>query len=99
EAYALSTYATASRLQKGGHIGAESSTNKVFWSELDIRMHDTAQRLAGPFAELSGDAPLALEHGRWLEGFMFAQSGPIYAGTNEIQRNIVAERMLGMPRS
>ncbi|MFC3106540.1 acyl-CoA dehydrogenase family protein [Undibacterium arcticum] len=99
EAYALSTYATASRLQKGGHIGAESSTNKVFWSELDIRMHETAQRLAGPFAELTGEAPLALEHGRWLEGFMFAQSGPIYAGTNEIQRNIVAERMLGMPRS
>ncbi len=99
EAYALATYATASRLQQGGHIGAESSTNKVFWSELDIRMHETAQRLAGPFAELSPDAPLALEHGRWLEGFLFAQSGPIYAGTNEIQRNIVAERMLGMPRS
>lgn len=99
EAYALSTYATACRLQQGGHIGAESSTNKVFWSELDIRMHDTAQRLAGPLAELTEHAPLALEHGRWLEGFMFAQSGPIYAGTNEIQRNIVAERMLGMPRS
>ncbi|MDL2354501.1 MAG: acyl-CoA dehydrogenase family protein [Pseudomonadota bacterium] len=99
EAYALATYVTASRLQQGGHIGPESSTNKVFWSELDIRMHETAQRLAGPFAELCPDAPLALDHGRWLEGFMFAQSGPIYAGTNEIQRNIVAERMLGMPRS
>ena len=37
--------------------------------------------------------------GNWLDGFMFAQAGPIYAGTNEIQRNIVAERMLGMPRS
>ncbi|WP_395407518.1 acyl-CoA dehydrogenase family protein [Pseudoduganella sp. UC29_106] len=99
EAYALSTYATVSRLQKGGHIGPESSTNKVFWSELDIRLHDTAQRLAGPLAELTAGAPLALEHGRWLEGYMFAQSGPIYAGTNEIQRNIVAERMLGMPRT
>ncbi|RJF92609.1 acyl-CoA dehydrogenase family protein [Noviherbaspirillum saxi] len=99
EAYALSTYATACRLQKGGHIGAESSTNKVFWSELDVRMHETALRLAGPFAELTGGAPLAVDHGHWLEGFMFAQSGPIYAGTNEIQRNIIAERMLGMPRS
>ena len=66
---------------------------------MERRQHETAQRLAGPFAELTGEAPLALEHGRWLEGFMFAQSGPIYAGTNEIQRNIVAERMLGMPRS
>ena len=38
------------------------------------------------------------ELGSWLDGFLFAQSGPIYAGTNEIQRNIIAERMLGMPR-
>ncbi len=38
------------------------------------------------------------ELGMWLDGFLFAQSGPIYAGTNEIQRNIIAERMLGMPR-
>ncbi|HYD62902.1 MAG TPA: acyl-CoA dehydrogenase family protein [Noviherbaspirillum sp.] len=98
EAYALATYATACRLEKGGHIGAESSTNKVFWSELDIHMHETAQRLAGSFAELTGESPLSVEHGRWLEGYMFAQSGTIYAGTNEIQRNIIAERMLGMPR-
>ncbi|MBA5790305.1 acyl-CoA dehydrogenase, partial [Escherichia coli] len=37
--------------------------------------------------------------GHWLDGFLFAQAGTIYAGTNEIQRNIVAERMLGMPRA
>jgi alkylation response protein AidB-like acyl-CoA dehydrogenase len=36
--------------------------------------------------------------GQWLDGFLFAQSGPIYAGTNEIQRNIIAERLLQMPR-
>ena len=35
----------------------------------------------------------------WLEGFLFAQAGPIYAGSNEIQRNIIAERVLGMPKS
>ena len=43
-------------------------------------------------------APAATGVGTWLDGFLFAQSGPIYAGTNEIQRNIIAERMLGMPR-
>ena len=37
--------------------------------------------------------------GSWLEGFLFAQAGPIYAGTNEIQRNIIAERMLGLPKA
>ena len=98
EAYTLSTYATASRLVQGGHIGAESSTNKVFWSELDIHMHDTALAILGQAAEVApaGQAPGSLGH--WLDGFLFSQAGPIYAGTNEIQRNIVAERILGLPR-
>ena len=100
QAYALSTYATASRLLKGGHIGAESSTNKVFWSELDLRMHQTALDILGAHGEVVPQT--AAQHatlGHWLDGFLFAQAGPIYAGTNEIQRNIVAERMLGMPRA
>lgn len=99
EAYALSTYQTASRLVKGGGIGPEASCNKIFWSELDLRIHETALRILGPRAELQPDsALLADELGSWLDGFLFAQSGSIYAGTNEIQRNIIAERVLGMPR-
>ncbi|MFT3791220.1 MAG: acyl-CoA dehydrogenase family protein [Rudaea sp.] len=99
QAYACATYATASQLIAGGRIGPEASTNKIFWSELDLAVHDTAQRILGPLAELTPDAPAVADHGRWLEGFLFAQAGPIYAGTNEIQRNIIAERMLGLPRS
>ena len=99
EAYALSTYQTASRLVKGGSIGPEASCNKIFWSELDLRIHDTAMRILGPRGEIEPETPaLADELGTWLDGFLFAQSGPIYAGTNEIQRNIIAERVLGMPR-
>ena len=98
EAYALSAYHTVGRLAKGARIGAEASTNKIFWSELDLKMHETAMRILGPFAELTGDAPAAVEAARWLDGFLFAQAGPIYAGTNEIQRNIIAERMLGLPK-
>ena len=99
EAYALSTYQTASRLVAGGHIGAESSCNKIFWSELDIRIHETALSLLGARAEIEPEtAEDHAELGTWLDGFLFSQSGPIYAGTNEIQRNIIAERMLGMPR-
>jgi alkylation response protein AidB-like acyl-CoA dehydrogenase len=99
EAYALSTYATASRLMAGGHIGAESSCNKIFWSELDIKIHETAMRLLGARGELLPESEdFSEDLGVWLDGFLFAQSGPIYAGTNEVQRNIIAERMLGMPR-
>jgi alkylation response protein AidB-like acyl-CoA dehydrogenase len=99
EAYTLSTYMTASQLVQGGKIGPESSTNKIFWSELDQRMHDTAMSILGLRGELLPQAPAAGDVGHWLDGFLFAQAGPIYAGTNEIQRNIIAERMLGMPRA
>ncbi|HEY7775335.1 MAG TPA: acyl-CoA dehydrogenase family protein [Kineobactrum sp.] len=98
ESYCLSTYQTACRLTQGGKIGAESSTNKIFWSELDQNMHATAMSILGARAELLPHAPAAQGVGSWLDGFLFSQSGPIYAGTNEIQRNIIAERMLGMPR-
>lgn len=98
ESYCLSTYQTACRLIKGGKIGAESSTNKIFWSELDRQMHATAMSILGARAELVPHAPDAQGVGNWLDGWLFAQSGPIYAGTNEVQRNIIAERMLGMPR-
>ena len=98
EAYALSAYHTVGRLAKGARIGAEASTNKIFWSELDLKMHETAMRILGARGELTAHAPAAVDAARWLDGFLFAQAGPIYAGTNEIQRNIIAERMLGLPK-
>jgi alkylation response protein AidB-like acyl-CoA dehydrogenase len=98
EAYALNTYQTVSHLLAGGKIGAEASLNKIFWSELDVKMHETALELLGPRAELLPDSPAAAGVGDWLDGYLFSLSGPIYAGTNEIQRNIIAERILGLPR-
>ena len=66
---------------------------KVFWSELDLALHETALDLLGSLAE-DRDGP----DGRWLEDYLFALAGPIYAGTNEIQRTLIAERVLGLPR-
>ncbi len=98
EAYALSTYATATRLIAGGKIGVEASLNKIFWSELDVHIHRCALSLLGAFAELAAGDPAVVGSDAWLDGFIFSLAGPIYAGTNEIQRNIIAERLLGLPR-
>ncbi|RZB20787.1 acyl-CoA dehydrogenase [Streptomyces sp. F001] len=89
-AYHLFTCANASRFAAGESIGAESSLNKVFWSEYDIALHETALDLLGPEGEVSD--------GDWQEGYVFSLAGPIYAGTNEIQRDIIAERLLGLPK-
>jgi alkylation response protein AidB-like acyl-CoA dehydrogenase len=99
EAYCLNTYYTASRLMAGGTIGSEASCNKIFWSELDREMHRTAMSIIGARAELTENNPDAVDSGSWLDGYMFSLAGPIYAGTNEIQHNIIAERCLGLPRA
>jgi alkylation response protein AidB-like acyl-CoA dehydrogenase len=98
EAYALGTYRTAARLAAGGTIGVEASLNKIFWSELDLAMHRAAMSILGARAEILPRAHDSRDAGGWLEGFIFSLAGPIYAGTNEIQRNIIAERLLGLPR-
>jgi alkylation response protein AidB-like acyl-CoA dehydrogenase len=98
QAYRWQTYGTAARLMGGGELGSASSLMKVFWSELDVELHATALRLLGDRGELVAAAPDAVDAGSWMSGYLFALSGPIYAGTNEIQRNIVAERVLGLPR-
>jgi alkylation response protein AidB-like acyl-CoA dehydrogenase len=89
EAYRLFTLQAVTSIVGGARPGAESSLNKIWWSEMDIRLHETALALQGEEGELD-DA--------WMRGFEFSLSGPIYAGTNEIQRNIAAERLLGLPR-
>jgi alkylation response protein AidB-like acyl-CoA dehydrogenase len=85
-AYRLKGFETVSRTDG---IGAEASMNKLFWSQFDVALHETALDLLGADGELAGD---------WLEGYVFSLAGPIYAGTNEIQRDVVAERVLGLPR-
>ena len=88
EAYRLQTLQTVTDDAEGRSAGAASSFVKLWWSELDVKLHETAQDLLGPDAELDGP---------WSKGWQFALSGPIYAGTNEIQRNILSKAVLGLP--
>jgi alkylation response protein AidB-like acyl-CoA dehydrogenase len=78
---------------EGRTIGAEASLNKIFWSEMDVRIHELGLDLLGAEAERS-EGPDA----DWVDRFLFSLSGPIYAGTNEIQRNIIADRVLQLPK-
>lgn len=79
----------ATRALRSGTTQGSASISKLLWSELDIDIHQAATRLVG-------ESPLT--RNRWTDGLMFSLSGPIYAGTNEIQRTIIAERVLGLPR-
>jgi alkylation response protein AidB-like acyl-CoA dehydrogenase len=88
-AYHLFTLSQVTGIVEGRPPGARSSLNKLHWSELDIALHETALELLGPESEVDDE---------WSRGYLFSLAGPIYAGTNEIQRNIVAERVLGLPR-
>jgi alkylation response protein AidB-like acyl-CoA dehydrogenase len=90
EAYNLHTLATVTRLAAGEAPGPEASLTKLWWSELDVALHEVALDALGAEAEVDGP---------WSKGWQFSLSGPIYAGTNEIQRNITAERLLGLPRA
>src|ERR1700722_10228131 len=80
EAYKLHTYWTATRVLAGATVGPEASMNKVFWSETDLAIHEAALALLGDGAELLDEKG---SPSPWLDGFLFALAGPIYAGTNE----------------
>ena len=86
------------RAQHGHAPGPEASVTKLYWSEMDKRLQEAAIGVEGMYGALAPDSKLAVEDGRWQYGWMWAQAETIYAGSSEIQRNIIAERVLGLPR-
>jgi alkylation response protein AidB-like acyl-CoA dehydrogenase len=96
--FRLNGLRSLTRAAHGEAPGPEASLTKLFWSEMDKRIQETAVGVQGPYGALAPDSPFALEGGRWQYGWMWAQAETIYAGSSEIQRNIIAERVLGLPR-
>ena len=86
------------KAQRGGAPGPEASLTKLYWSEMDKRLQETAIAVQGMYGALAPGSAWAVEEGRWQFGWMWSQAETIYAGSSEIQRNIIAERVLGMPR-
>ena len=86
------------RDQQGQVPGPDASLTKLYWSEMDKRLQETAVSVEGVYGALAPESPWVIAEGRWQYGWMWAQAETIYAGSSEIQRNIIAERVLGLPR-
>jgi alkylation response protein AidB-like acyl-CoA dehydrogenase len=89
---------TLTRLEQGAEPGPESSLVKLFWASLTQRLHELALALEGPYAQLVAGSPHAVEDGRWQQAFLWSRVGSIAGGTSEVQANIIAQRLLGLPR-
>jgi alkylation response protein AidB-like acyl-CoA dehydrogenase len=94
--YTIYRYFT--RWLKGATPGPEGSVNKLAWSELNKRMYDFAMAIQGHASQLMPGSPYAIADGRWTFGFLRSRANTIEAGTSEIHRNAIAERILGLPK-
>jgi len=95
----VSTYRSVFQIMRTGSPGTEGSMLKLSWSELEQRLMQVASELEGPYALLDEHAPQAFDEGRWQYGILWSRAATIYAGTSEVQRNIIAQRVLGLPRA
>lgn len=94
----LNVYRSISERVRTGRPGPEGSMLKLFWSELEQRLMETAASVQGIFATLDETAPQSLDRGHWQYGLLWSRAATIYAGTSEVQRNILSQRVLGLPR-
>ena len=94
----LNAYRNADTIARRGLPGPMGSTLKLGWSELDQRVKELAAEILGPRALLLAGDPRAADEGYWSHEVLWSRAATLYAGTSEIQRNIIAERVLGLPR-
>jgi alkylation response protein AidB-like acyl-CoA dehydrogenase len=96
-----------SKLEQGKRPGAESSVDKLYYSELDKRHQELVQDVLGPYGQLEKGLPSGLalkssnmrgDDSTWAYNFLWSRAGTIYAGSSEIQKNIIGERVLRLPR-
>ncbi|HVN85977.1 MAG TPA: acyl-CoA dehydrogenase family protein [Candidatus Binatia bacterium] len=86
-------------LADGNKPGPESSLEKLYWSEFDKRFRETALDILGPGGQLLRTAASARSDVDWAREFLWSRAGTIYSGSSEIQRNIIAKRVLNLPQA
>jgi alkylation response protein AidB-like acyl-CoA dehydrogenase len=96
--FQLANWRTLTRLERGEPPGPEGSALKLYWSEMSKRLHDTAMVVLGPAAPLWQGASDNPGDGMWQRSWLYYQASSIFAGTNEVQRTLVGERVLGLPK-
>jgi alkylation response protein AidB-like acyl-CoA dehydrogenase len=99
EAMKYTALRNLTRVLRGGDPGPEGSIEKLFWSEMYQRMLETAVELLGPHGQLQSGSPHVTDDGKWPHLMLYSRGRTIAAGSSEIQRNIIAERVLGLPRA
>jgi alkylation response protein AidB-like acyl-CoA dehydrogenase len=86
------------RVGRGAVPGAETSIVKTFWADLTQAIGDFSGELLGAHGALVRGSPHAVEGGRFAQQMLFSRAATIAGGTSEVQRNIIAQRLLGLPR-
>ena len=98
---------TLTLLERGEHPGAGGSLTKLSYSELEKRYMELALEILGPYGQLTEGAPKELqleidtavgERGSWAYAYLWSRAGTIYSGSSEIQKNVIGERILGLPK-
>ncbi|MHB8508177.1 MAG: acyl-CoA dehydrogenase [Candidatus Dormibacteria bacterium] len=95
--FELNTQRVLTKLAKGEQLGPEASLSKLYWSEMETRLYELGNDILGPRAELAAGED-AEDEGQWAADYLYARASMIYAGTSEIQKNIIAQRVLGLPK-
>jgi alkylation response protein AidB-like acyl-CoA dehydrogenase len=98
QALQMNAYRSLTKILRGGQPGPEGSTSKLFWSQLDQELALTASEMIGPYSQIAEGSPWAVDRGQWEFYELLARGSGIRAGTSEILRNILAERVLGLAK-
>ena len=94
----MTSYRNANAMLRSGQPGPEGSTLKLFWSELEQEVKETAIEILGQAGLVPEGDPHSVDGGYWAYELLWSRAASIYAGTSEVQRNIIAQRVLGLPR-
>jgi alkylation response protein AidB-like acyl-CoA dehydrogenase len=98
EVLRLTAYRNITQIMRSGQPGPEGSMLKLLWSELEQGIMEAASSISGAYGQLDEHAPQAYDDGRWQYGYLWSRAATIYAGTSEVQRNVISQRVLGLPR-